>query len=348
MASLIEPRKATPLFLVALVLASFGLSLIMQAQIPPSPSAIPHRPGGGGTGSKRGSALGRVVVGRPPAYLDRGPFYGSRGTFFADVDGDGKADAIAVNDDGVVVRRSDGSKFTFHEKWTNEAFYPGVYASHDDGKLYPIPILGIFFADVTGDGKADAIEIDAIIGNSIDYGVAVYRSDGSKFTSRENWTGYCGGPDPTFTGYYASRGPLFADVTGDGKADYIAVTHKGVMVRASYGSEFPYLASTCDDNWTNGAYYGSRGTFFADVTGDGYADAIVVNDDKVVVRRSDGSKFTSNEKWTDGPFYGSRGTFFADVDGDGKADAIAVNDDRVVIRRSNGSKFTSDEKWAGL
>ena len=36
----------------------------------------------------------------------------------------------------------------------------------------------------------------------------------------------------------------------------------------------------------HGAYYGTRGTFFADVTGDGRADAIVVNDDTVTVRRS--------------------------------------------------------------
>ena len=82
-------------------------------------------------------------------------------------------------------------------------------------------------------------------------------------------------------------------------------------------------------------YDGSRGTFFADVTGDGKADAIAVNDDKVTVRRSDGSKFTGNESWTQVPYYGSRGTFFADVTGDGKADAIAVNDDKVTVRRSD-------------
>jgi hypothetical protein len=38
-------------------------------------------------------------------------------------------------------------------------------------------------------------------------------------------------------------------------------------------------------------YFGSRGTHFADVTGDRRADAIVVNDDGVTVRRSSGSSF---------------------------------------------------------
>jgi len=34
------------------------------------------------------------------------PFYGTRGTFFADVNGDHSADAIAVNDTGILVRPS--------------------------------------------------------------------------------------------------------------------------------------------------------------------------------------------------------------------------------------------------
>ena len=41
----------------------------------------------------------------------------------------------------------------------------------------------------------------------------------------------------------------------------------------------------------------------------------VVNDDGVVVRRSDGSSFLPNEFWTEGADFGSRGTFFADVTG---------------------------------
>jgi hypothetical protein len=113
-----------------------------------------------------------------------------------------------------------------------------------------------------------------------------------------------------------------------------------VTVRPSTGSGFgPAI------DWTEIAYYGTRGTFFADVTGDGYADAIVVNDDTVTVRRSTGSAFTSNEDWTRGPFYGSRGSFFADVTGDGRADAIVVNDDTVTVRPSTGSAFKPNEDW---
>ena len=56
--------------------------------------------------------------------------------------------------------------------------------------------------------------------------------------------------------------------------------------------------------------YGSRGTFFADVTGDRYVDAIAVND-RVTIRRSRGYGFAATETWTQEVYFGSRGTFFA-------------------------------------
>jgi hypothetical protein len=96
------------------------------------------------------------------------------------------------------------------------------------------------------------------------------------------------------------------------------------------------VSSTFDLNqdWTTNPYYGSIKTAFADVTGDGKTDAIAVNEDGVVVRRSDGAEFLANEYWTANPYYGSRLTAFADVTGDGKADAIVVNDDKVTVRRA--------------
>ncbi|PZD70465.1 LexA repressor [Acaryochloris thomasi RCC1774] len=135
--------------------------------------------------------------------------------------------------------------------------------------------------------------------------------------------------------------------------DLKITNEKGILIKAqakktgiifanlSQGSEF----SSSRMQLTDIPFYGLHGTYFADATGDGRADAIVVNDDKVTVRRSDGSNFTSNEAWTSNPYYGSRGTYFADVTGDGRADAIVVNDDKVTVRRSDGSNFTSNEAW---
>ncbi|MCG5058789.1 MAG: VCBS repeat-containing protein [Limnoraphis sp. WC205] len=229
-----------------------------------------------------------------------------------DVTGDGKADAIVSNNDGVYVRRSNGSKFLPNEKWIDIPFWGSI---------------GTGFADVTGDGKADAIA-------SNNDGVYVRRSNGSKFLPNEKWTDI---------GYSGTQGTWFADVTGDGKADAIVSNNDGVYIRRSNGSKF-----LPNEKWTEIGYLGSKGTWFADVTGDGKADAIVANNDGVYIRRSDGNKFLPNEKWTDIGYWGSQGTWFADVTGDGKADAIASNNDGVYIRRSDGNKFLPNEKWTEI
>ena len=79
---------------------------------------------------------------------------------------------------------------------------------------------------------------------------------------------------------------------------------------------------------------GRPGVYFADVNHDLRADALVINENRVTVRRSSSSGgFSGNEAWTSNPYYGLRGTSFADVDGDGRADAIVVNDNRVTVRR---------------
>jgi hypothetical protein len=224
------------------------------------------------------------------------PYYGTRGTFFEDVTGDGKADAIVVNDGGVTVRRSTGYGFSGNEYWTGVPYYGD---------------RGTFFADVTGDGKADAIVVN-------EEGVTVRRSTGIGFSANEAWTS---------ERFYGDKGTFFADVTGDGRADAIAVNSNDgyditgrVTVRRSTGSGFGGY-----EYWTAVPFFGERGTFFADVSGDGKADAIVVNYSGVTVRRSTGYSFTGNEAWTSGSYYGSRGSFFADVTGDAKADAIIVN-----------------------
>jgi hypothetical protein len=229
-----------------------------------------------------------------------------------DATGDGKADAIVANNDGVYVRRSNGSKFLPNEKWIDIPFWGSI---------------GTGFSDVTGDGKADAIA-------SNNDGVYIRRSDGSKFLPNEKWTDI---------GYSGTKGTWFADVTGDGKADAIVANNDGVYIRRSNGSKF-----LPNEKWTDIGYFGSKGTWFADVTGDGKADAIVANNDGVYIRRSNGSKFLPNEKWTDIGYWGSQGTWFADVTGDGKADAIASNNDGVYIRRSDGSKFLPNEKWTEI
>jgi hypothetical protein len=284
------------------------LTLVVTAQV--IPHTITVAKSGGSAGSYRFSGS-----------LDwtHGPYYGTRGTFFADVDADRRADAIVVNDWGVSVRRAPGSYSTpdFSGIWIDRPYYG---------------TRGTFFADVTGDGRADAIVVN-------EWGVVIRRSTGTRFgPSDEIWIS---------GGYYGSRGTYFVDVTGpdaDGlrRADAVVVNDWGITVRRSTGSSF-----AAPRTWLPAPYYGSRGTFFADVTCDGRADAIAVNADGIFVRASADSAFAGpTTNWTGGSWGAVGDTYsFADVDGNGCQDVIASNGAGIWARRSAGSFFKDATIW---
>ncbi|MGE0552220.1 MAG: FG-GAP repeat domain-containing protein [Gemmatimonadales bacterium] len=227
-----------------------------------------------------------------------GPFFGTRGTFFADATGDRLADAIVVNDAGMTLRRSTGSGFGPNESWS------AAFAA-------------VAFADVTGDGRADAIAVNS-------RGLLVRVSTGAGFGPEQAW----------HSQFYGDYGTFFADLNGDGRADAIAVGAGGIRVLLSTGTAFGGPAGAT--SWSS-PFVGDRGTYFADVTGDGQADAIAVfTNTAVLVRRATtagrSSGFGADEDWSRFPFWGSRATAFADVDGNGVADAIAVGDAGIAVR----------------
>lgn len=201
--------------------------------------------------------------------------------------------------------------FASSENWTSSAFYGD---------------LGTAIADVSGDGKADAVAVKL---GSVD--VRRANSASTAFDTSTAWTSGA---------FYGDRGTRFADVDGDGDADALAINNDRIAVRLSNGSSFGAASS-----WTTGAFYGSRDTYVADVTGDKRADAIAVNTDGILVRPSNGSSFNAATNWSNGAFYGDRATAFAELTGDGRADAIAVNNDRIAIRQSTGSGFGPASSW---
>jgi subtilisin-like proprotein convertase family protein len=164
----------------------------------------------------------------------------------------------------------------------------------------------VFLADVTGDGKVDAVIHDVQTGDWY-----VGRSTGASFTI-EQWITRFGNRGP------AVEEVFVADVTGDGSAD--AVIHDiqtgDWYVGRSTGASFTI------EPWVS--RFGNRGptveeVFVADLTGDGKADAIV--HDRLTgnwyVGRSTGSAFQI-ELWATG--FGNRGqpleeTFVGDVTG---------------------------------
>lgn len=239
-------------------------------------------------------------------------------TSLADVNGDGKADILAVNHDGIYIMASDGNSF----QWKGKGSVP-FYGDH-----------ATLFADVDGDGRADAIAVNQsgvwvmLADKPIVGPWGIYYPTG--FGTPTKWAD---GP------LYGARKTLVGDVNGDGKADLIMIDQfGGVRVALSDGTKF-----TKPQAVTTFANFGTMGTFVGDVNGDGRADLIMVNGDGVYVMLSSVSSdgrivFVNRGKWS-APFYGNRLTTVADFDGDGKTDLIAVNEENVYVARSSGVNF---------
>jgi hypothetical protein len=89
-----------------------------------------------------------------------------------------------------------------------------------------------------------------------------------------------------------------------------------------------------------------RANYFADVTGDGRADMLIVTSTGIQARLSESNFAAPNSNWTNVAYFGQKGTHFADVNGDHRADAIVVNDSGIVVRTSNGSSFPAANQKA--
>ncbi|WP_190111152.1 FG-GAP-like repeat-containing protein [Streptomyces cinnamoneus] len=247
-----------------------------------------------------------------------------------DVDGDGKADYLAVETDGSVqgwLNKGNGN-------WAGRGTVAtGVGAPGD----------GVRFADLDGDRKADYLAVD-------DNGsVRAWLNKGGD--GQGGWESR----GTVATGVGAPRDKVrFADLDGDGKADYLVVDDDG-SVRAWINK-----GGDGHGGWDGrgtlaaGAGAGASGdrVRFADLNGDGRADYLAVDDNGSVrawLNPGDG-----NGAWA------SRGTVAAgvgapgdtvrlsDVNGDGRADYLVVDEDGSVRAWLNRSPDGRDDWSAGV
>jgi hypothetical protein len=236
--------------------------------------------------------------------------------FFADVNGDRKADTILVDRNGISVVTSTGVALPVGNV---QSWLAGSFRG----------TKGNFFADVNGDGMADAIAME-------DNGIRVALSTGIAFAAPTFWAS---------SALHGSRSSHFADVNGDGKADAIAVNNNGVHIALSTGAAFDVAGRK---NWTGGFVLdGEYGVYFADMTGDGKADAIHIRKDFIAVAKNTGNGFNVNPMSTYflGLFRGELGQGFWDVNGDGKADAVKIDTDGVWVLRNTGAALTGLTRW---
>jgi hypothetical protein len=204
----------------------------------------------------------------------------------ADVNGGGKADLVGRSGSTVKVGLSNGGGFAAPANWTT-AWTP----------------TEMQLADVSGDGRAD------LVGRS-GTSVMVGKSNGSGFAAPASWTSNWG----------TNFDLHLADVDGDGRADIIGKSGfdanglATVQVALSTGTGF--AAPTQWTIWGSG--YDMQ---FADVNGDGRADAVGRGGTDVKVLLSTGvGSFGPSIAWAvwDTKYDMQLG----DVSGDGRADAV--------------------------
>jgi hypothetical protein len=235
------------------------------------------------------------------------------GRAWVDVNGDGKADycrVVGAFDKRLECTLSTGDGF-------GASFRSGVIdPGYDNGRAW---------VDVNGDGKADYCRVVGLGSKSVQCTLTTGSGFGQTFTS--------GAIDP---GYDDFR--FWADVNGDGKADYcrkVGLGPNSIQCTLSNGTTFgnTFASPAMDTGYKGGAW--------ADVNGDGKADYCrPIGGPAVQCTFSTGQAFGSTITQQLNPPSFAQTEGWVDANGDGRADYCrAVARDQLACTLSTGTGF---------
>lgn len=258
---------------------------------------------------------------------------GSQNKFLADVNGDGKDDAIVYFDilgyeGNWYVAFSDGTKFQSYTLWKTGL---GTNSTNQ------------FVADVNGDGMCDAV---------------VYYPNGSWYCSLSTGTNFLNYSQWSVGHGAGSSAQFLADTSGDGCSDAIVFWDE-----TSWPGQngIWYVHTSNGSNYFNGAnsgfwrkQFGGTATevFVANVDesdANSRADAIAYfdNNDSWWIAPSHGSAFGGHSEWAIGFGDSAENKFIADVNADGRGDVVAyyAQSGKWFYILSSGSAFGGVGDW---
>ncbi|MEU7293661.1 phosphatidylinositol-specific phospholipase C domain-containing protein [Streptomyces exfoliatus] len=261
------------------------------------------------------------------------------GDYDVDINGDGRADYLVVDDNGAVrAWLNTAHPTTGAVEWTDQ----GVIASGSGDWT----ANQVRFADVGGDARVDYLVVDpangavrAFVNNGGD-GRGGWQDKGVIATGSSGWTG---------------NQVRFADVGGDARADYLVVGPEGAtrallnVTDATTGvikwSDQGVIASG-SSGWTGDQVR------FADVGGDARADYLVVGD-QGATRAYVNTGGNGRGGWSDqGVIATGSSTWlagqirFADINADGRADYLVLDDNGAIHAYLHTTGTTGTVKWS--
>ena len=248
---------------------------------------------------------------RAAAHLRDAATAGSGAIHLADITGDGLDDVCVATLAGIACAVSNAAgELGPLRAWT-------VPPIRDDSNAV------VSFADVDGDGRADACNLRA---NEI----ACAHNNGTTFDAARTWLASPQGIDAATL--------QLADVDGDGRSDLCGRGARGLACAISNGRGFTKLVA-----WANAADFGA-GTIasslrFGDLNGDGRDDVCALVSGALACAFSTGKSFTRSTTWITKTAIAEQGWSreelastiqLADVNGDGRADLCGRGRDGIV------------------
>ncbi len=259
--------------------------------------------------------------------------------FLADVNGDGKADLIAQQSDGIYVALSTGTGAGASGKWVNSF---GTAQGYSDPNVTPV-----FLLDVNSDGLADAV---GIAGD----GVYVALSNGTGFNAPVKWASDFGTGNGWTTMDAYPR--TLADINGDGLLDLVGFKSDGVYVALNTGTGFGPTTKWGNDFGTASVVaYASNSAnprLVQDINGDGLPDIVGFANGGTYVALNTGTGFAAATVWLAdfgiNAGYTTQDTYprtLADINGDGLPDLVGFKSDGTYVSINTGSGFQTAAKW---
>jgi hypothetical protein len=232
------------------------------------------------------------------------------------MNGDGRVDLVVVD--------NESGALTVYLNLGNNQWSPPIAFARGTA-----PANQVQLADVTGDGKADYLVVNPNTGT-----ITAWQNNGG-----DNGGGGWGYLGQIGRGAGAGLNVHFADVNGDGVADYLVVDPNTGAVTAWLNAGMDILGGL---GWTSlgqVAAGGGPGTEvqFADINGDGYADYLIVapTTGAVTAWLNHGMNVPGGGGWTglgqNAAGSGTNSTVeFGDINGDGRADYIVLVNQTVI------------------